>query len=212
MFCARSTSVLTVRRSEGMRDKFIRKKDLTCETGIGRHFPCTTEETQLVENKLDFVTDALLLCCTEIYDLEFSGWSVCWSSEYLNVELLSSGTFPGAGRSTNWLSASCVRKLWASLARLSFDKSYIVRVCDQCEDFGAYWRNLGRGVWTFLSIFVLGWVRTIQVTSWTWSWSAKAKISIIWLWRTMKRCVRLGQNRSNLKIVDVLHIFINNSF
>lgn len=54
------------------------------------------------------------------FELAFSGYSVYWSEEYLNMQLLSSGTLFGTGGSRNLGFESFTRPLVASLDQFSF--------------------------------------------------------------------------------------------
>lgn len=69
---------------------------------------------QLVDHNLVVVVDILLLLCTEVCELAFSGCLVLWSWESLNLPLLFSGNLFDADRSRKWLSGSSARKMGLS--------------------------------------------------------------------------------------------------
>lgn len=76
------------------------------------------EKRKLVDNKLVLVTDVVWLSCTEICEPAFLECSVERTRKSINLPLLSTGTFLGAGKSINWLFPPSAWKLEASFDQL----------------------------------------------------------------------------------------------
>lgn len=61
----------------------------------------TKLKRQLVEHNIFVVTETLLLSCPETCEMPFTGWSILWSTDSLNRQLLPIRTSLGPAGSAN---------------------------------------------------------------------------------------------------------------
>lgn len=120
-FCTANSSIPRVRQLSDVKDKFIQKSIWRKKQESNDTLSYMSEKWQLFDHIIGGVCDILLIFCMETWELSFSGYSVWWSRESLNLVLLSWRTLLGAKRSRNWLFPSSSLKLWAPSTGSVFD-------------------------------------------------------------------------------------------
>lgn len=74
-------------------------------------FPSQDWKKQFVEKNLVLVSDVVLIYLYENMWPGFFGWSLCWSTELLDLQLHHSQILLGAGKKRKWLFAQVAWKL-----------------------------------------------------------------------------------------------------
>lgn len=82
--------------------------------------PQAIEEKPLIDYNIVFVTDVLFSSGMETFEPAFPLCYIQLSKESVNLQLLFSRIFSGAGRTMNWLFATSARKLGYSLNKFCF--------------------------------------------------------------------------------------------
>lgn len=91
---------------------------------------------KLVEHNLVLVTDILLYSFMRTCEPAFLEYFGRWTGECLNMQMLSPGTFLGAGKTTNWLFGPPARKLGAFLDQFCFNISYMAKLLNPSHNSG----------------------------------------------------------------------------
>lgn len=89
--CVHSTNSLNDRKSWDLRDTFIRKTPNERDRNLTTCCPYEVTKRPLVKHIFFVVTELIISSPKETCEIDFSGSSVLWTREYINLQLLASG-------------------------------------------------------------------------------------------------------------------------
>lgn len=193
-----------------MSDTFLReKKSAWRNQNRSRSDLCTIERSQFLEPILVVLTDVPLSCFTETCGLNVSVYSVWFSREPKNLQLLSSGT---------WLSAQNKEELtirYVALKTGNLLYHFCYRHVPDCLNWGPNKKITceQEGFLISTSKF-LGTVGTDrawsnQAAHWTFSRTVNAEISIFLFSCTMNGCVYHFRNRVIVERLEDIKIYFS---